>query len=72
MNNWGWCINDMSLHDIISCSYQKRVPIKIPHVGQRVMGGTKKKNHRHRFHIRTGYPQTYLIKQHRTVNTYII
>ena len=43
MNNWGWYINDISLHDIISFSYHTRVPIKNPHVVQSVTSKTKEK-----------------------------
>ena len=34
MKNWGWYINAVRLHDIISFAYQTRISIKIPHVEQ--------------------------------------
>ena len=47
-------------HDILSFSYQTRVPIKIPHFGQWVTSGTKEQHREHRFHMPTGSSQTYL------------
>ena len=50
-------------------SYQKRVPIKFPHVGKWVTSGPKEQSHMHRFHMPTGSYYNYLIKQHVTGRT---
>ena len=42
---WGWCRNDVRLHNIRSFSYLPRVPIKIPRFLQWVTRGTKEQNH---------------------------